>query len=183
MTEILKKKQEILVGSSKLNSLQENYFDKNQFFVKNMMHNKAFLYSVKKNQIETNIQLKAKLLEDFRTRYTNYRSDWVNSLKVKNLNRPLSIDVELASICDLACPHCSREYIVTPDKIMNIDLYRKIIDEISIMEVPSIKLNWRGEPLLHPNIFECIDYAKKKGILEVIINTNATSLTKKNQSN
>ena len=60
-----------------------------------------------------------------------------------------------------------------------MNLYKKIIDEISIMEVPSIKLNWRGEPLLHPNIFECIDYAKKKGILEVIINTNATSLTKK----
>ena len=82
--------------------------------------------------------------------------------KVKNINRPLSIDVELASICDLACPHCSREYIVTPDKIMNMNLYKKIIDEISIMEVPSIKLNWRGEPLLHPNIFECIDYAKKE---------------------
>jgi len=62
---------------------------------------------------------------------------------------------------------------------MNMDLYRKIIDEISTMKVPSIKLNWRGEPLLHPNIIECIDYAKQKGILEVIINTNATSLTKK----
>lgn len=179
MTEILKKKQEILVGSSKLNSLKENHFDKNKFFVENMMHNKAFLYHVKKNHIETNSQEHLKLLENFRTRYINYRSDWVNSLKVKNINRPLSIDVELASICDLACPHCSREYIVTPDKIMNMDLYKKIIDEISIMEVPSIKLNWRGEPLLHPNIFECIDYAKKKGILEVIINTNATSLTKK----
>ena len=162
MTEISKKKQEILVGSSKLNLLKENHFDKNKFFVENMMHNKAFLYHVKKNHIETNSQEQLKLLENFRTRYINYRSDWVNSLKVKNINRPLSIDVELASICDLACPHCSREYIVTPDKIMNMNLYKKIIDEISIMEVPSIKLNWRGEPLLHPNIFECIDYAKKK---------------------
>ena len=48
MTEISKKKQEILVGSSKLNLLKENHFDKNKFFVENMMHNKAFLYTLRK---------------------------------------------------------------------------------------------------------------------------------------
>ena len=89
------------------------------------------------------------------------------------------VDIETAAICDLACPHCYREYILTPDKIMKFENYRKIIDEISELKVPSIKLNWRGEPLLNPNINKFIEYAKIKGILEVSINTNATNLNDK----
>ena len=91
----------------------------------------------------------------------------------------MSIDIETAAICDLACPHCSREYIITPDKIMDEDLYKKIIDETSKLNIPSIKLNWRGEPLLNPKMPEMIKYAKSKGILEVLINTNAVSLNEK----
>ena len=39
-----------------------------------------------------------------------------------------------------------------------------------------MKFNWRGEPLLNPSLTEIIDYAKRKGVLETIINTNATKL-------
>lgn len=39
-----------------------------------------------------------------------------------------------------------------------------------------MKFNWRGEPLLNPAIFEIINYAKSSGVLETIINTNATEL-------
>ena len=53
------------------------------------------------------------------------------------------------------------------------------LDEISEMGVPSIKLNWRGEPLLHPKLCDFISYAKNKSIIDVSINTNATTLTKK----
>ena len=42
--------------------------------------------------------------------------------------------------------------------------------------IPSIKFNWRGEPLLNSKLPEIIDYAKQKGILETMINTNATKL-------
>ena len=34
------------------------------------------------------------------------------------------------------------------------------------------------EPLLNPHIHEIIAYAKKKGIIDTIINTNATQLTR-----
>ena len=42
-----------------------------------------------------------------------------------------------------------------------------------------MKFNWRGEPLLNPNLGELIKFAKDEGILETIINTNATNLTEK----
>ena len=71
------------------------------------------------------------------------------------------------------------EYILTPDKIMNFEMYKKIIDEIVLLGVPSIKLNWRGEPLLNKQIGKFIKYAKISGILDVAINTNATNLDEK----
>ena len=62
---------------------------------------------------------------------------------------------------------------------MDFNTYKEIINEITKMEVPSIKLNWRGEPLLNPQIGKFIKYAKSAGILEVAINTNATKLDQK----
>ena len=35
-----------------------------------------------------------------------------------NYIRPLCLDIEIASICDLACGFCYREYLATPDKII-----------------------------------------------------------------
>ena len=63
---------------------------------------------------------------------------------------------------------------------MSERLFYKIIDEIKDLEVPSIKLNWRGEPMLHPKIFDFIKFAKQNKILDIIINTNATHLNEKN---
>lgn len=91
----------------------------------------------------------------------------------------MCIDIEVAAVCDLACPHCYRQFIATPDKIMSSELVYKIIDQASELGVPSMKFNWRGEPLLHPELHKHIHYAKKKGILETIINTNATMLDEK----
>ena len=81
----------------------------------------------------------------------------------------MCVDIEIAAICDLACPFCYRQYVATPDKIMDKKLAFKLIDQASEMNVPSMKFNWRGEPLLNPKIYDYINYAKKKGIIETII--------------
>lgn len=131
------------------------------------------------------------LLEAFRGRYRDYRQGWsgqprkaVTEGLTGNAFResgmvPLCVDIETAAVCDLACPFCYRQFIATPDKIIDEDLYRRIIDQCAELEVPSIKLNWRGEPLLHPKLPELVAYAKRQGILETIINTNATTLDEK----
>ena len=63
---------------------------------------------------------------------------------------PLCVDIEVASICDLACPFCYREFVVTPDKIIDEKLCYNLIDQVADLGVPSMKFNWRGEPLLNP---------------------------------
>ncbi len=172
--------QEILKGSSKLFSSKKKEFNRTDYMLQNMKYNGAFISRSK------NADNKSKILEELKKEYKNYRDNWVGALKKyddeknfdngKKIAPPLSVDIETASICDLACPHCSREYIITPDKIMNFELYKKIIEECVKLKVPSIKLNWRGEPLLNSKIHEFIKYAKEKGILEVSINTNAVTL-------
>ena len=175
--------KKIQAGSSKL--INKEAFDKDNYKIENMLFNKAYIFYLEKNNIN-NKTLKNEVLQDFKKKYNDYRSHWTNvnrniiQNKIQNhLKKPYCIDIEVASICDLACPHCYREYIVTPDKIMKEELFKKIIKQIEELEVPSIKLNWRGEPLLNPKILEFIDLAKKAGVIEVSINTNATTLDEK----
>ena len=128
------------------------------------------------------------LLADFRDRYRCYREGWralprdavAQKLTGDDFRTqghvPLCVDLESAAVCDLACPFCYRQFIATPDKIMDPELAFKIIDQAADLRVPSMKFNWRGEPLLNPKLPDFIAYAKKRGILETIINTNATEL-------
>ena len=181
MSKIDSLEQEILKGSSKLFSGEKKEFNRTEYVLQNMQFNDAFISRSK------NSHNKSKILQELKEEYKNYRDNWVGVLKKyddsrnfekgKKISPPLSVDIETASICDLACPHCSREYIITPDKIMNFELYKKIIKECVKLKIPSIKLNWRGEPLLNSKIHEFIRYAKEKGILEVSINTNAVTLS------
>ena len=180
-------KNEILVGSALLKDKKiTKHFDRNSYMLNHMDENKAYKYEIDKSNIN-----KDDILKSYRNRFINYRKNWLNQpkkciqkkysnedLKKKNI-LPLCLDIEVASICDLACPFCFREFIVTPDKIIDDSFCYNLIDQAADLKIPSIKFNWRGEPLLHPKLPEFIDYAKNKGILETIINTNATTLTKK----
>lgn len=162
--------------------------DKLNFMLGSMKNNKAFLDAALNLEKKDDKDL---LLQKHKDKYLNYRKNWRNFPKMaiskklygddlKKIDAPpLCIDVELAAVCDLACPHCYRQTIATPDKIMKKELAFKIIDQASLLKVPSMKFNWRGEPLLNPQLPEIISYAKSKGILETIINTNATKLNDK----
>ena len=156
-----------------------------------MADNKAYRYAAERAGGDPD----GRLLEAHRERFRRYRAGWRGQPRRaidENLTgeafassgmQPLCVDIEVAAVCDLACPFCFRQYIATPDKIISGKLYRRLIEECGKLQVPSIKLNWRGEPLLHPKIAEFIDLAKRAGVLEVMINTNATRLDEKMSRN
>ncbi len=177
-------KQNLVEGSSFLRDQKSKNFDREKFMVDNMEHNLSFKEEINKFNDLTEDE-HSLILEKFKKKYKNYRLSWFDNPKTAfetgkfDQFNPLCLDIETAAICDLACPHCFREYILTPDKIMDFDFYKRIIDTAVKFDVPSIKLNWRGEPLLNPKLEKFISYAKKRGILEVSINTNATTLTSK----
>jgi radical SAM protein with 4Fe4S-binding SPASM domain len=71
------------------------------------------------------------------------------------------------------CPNDS----IKPEKkgFMDLILFKQIVDEICDYTT-DIYLHHRGEPLLHPDLFEMIQYAKQKG-LHTKLHSNATQLT------
>ena len=183
--QIVKHEQDVLVGSSRITSANQKEYDREAYMVENMNHNKAYLNSLENDKNAS----PPELLVRFQKYYKEYRRLWTDQPKecykqsvTSNLldkgYRPLSIDIETAAVCDLACPFCYRESLATPDKTMNMELFKSIVDQAADLGVPSIKLNWRGEPLLHPKLYKMVEYAKQKGIIETIINTNATNLTR-----
>ena len=68
-----------------------------------------------------------------------------------------------------------------PDYI-EMDLYDKILKEIKKYGLPSIKFNFRGEPLMHPDICEIIRNAHSCR-LKIGMSTNGGLLWDKNRQN
>lgn len=93
---------------------------------------------------------------------------------------PLHVDLELASICNLRCPMC---YTITEAfkekvnaKLMDFDLFARLVDECAAGGVYSIRLSFRGEAFLHPRFLDCLRHAKRAGIQEVSSLTNGVRL-------
>ena len=84
---------------------------------------------------------------------------------------PLHVDIESSSSCNMNCPMCYRSGLKETGH-MDIDIFKKAVDECSDQNVFSIRLSWRGETLSHPQIKEMISYSAKK-IKNVSFLTNA----------
>ncbi len=109
-----------------------------------------------------------------------YRRKWRENPHHHIVGRfPIHLDVESTSVCNLKCPFCAGTYERYDHGFMDFDLYRNIIDEGCEKGLYSIKLNFRGEPLMHPRIADMVAYAKQQGIVDVFFNTNATLLTER----
>ena len=112
--------------------------------------------------------------------YVEYRRKWNNNPKNHVVERfPIHMDIESTSVCNLRCVTCFQAYETIPSGYMKLELFRKIIDEGAEKGLRSMKLNYRGEPMLHPKLPEMVKYAKDKGIMEVMFNSNCTFLTEK----
>lgn len=91
---------------------------------------------------------------------------------------PLNIAVEPSNFCNLNCIMCANDKLTRKRGVMDIRLYKKIIDEIAT-ENPYTRLwlDFYGEPLLQKfKLFYMIDYAVKKGLKNIDLNTNAMLL-------
>lgn len=91
---------------------------------------------------------------------------------------PLNVIVEPGNYCNLNCTTCANNKLTRPKGQMDILLYKKIIDEIAA-ENPYTRvwLDFYGEPLLQKfKIYYMIDYARKKGLHNIEMNTNGTLL-------
>jgi len=93
---------------------------------------------------------------------------------------PLNIAIDVTSNCNLNCRMCAHDKLTRAKGFMSMSLYKKIIDEIAQENKGTrIWLDAYGEPLLAGwKLYYMIDYAKKKGLYNVCMNTNGTLLKK-----
>ena len=93
---------------------------------------------------------------------------------------PVYVLVEPTSICNLRCTMCfqvDQSFTRKPFMgMMDIDLYKRVIDELVAGGTRALTLASRGEPTLHPKLGEMLRYAGGK-FLDLKLNTNATRMT------
>jgi len=88
---------------------------------------------------------------------------------------PKRIEIELVSDCNLKCTYCPRRHIDELIGYMNIDLFKKIVDEAAKYPETILVLHRRGESMLHPNFNYMLNYVAGK-FKEVQMATNCTLL-------
>lgn len=85
--------------------------------------------------------------------------------KVVHWGKPLSMEIEPTTSCNLRCPQCPsglREFSRNTG-MLNLDLYKKIIDEIH-EELVWLILYFQGEPFLNKQFLEFVSYASVRNI-------------------
>lgn len=119
---------------------------------------------------------------DHTARFARYRDLWKQTGQYEVITDfPLHLDIELSAVCNLRCRHCFQNGLLEgPLGLMPFELFKKILDEGISRGLCAIKLQVRGESLLHPRFFDCVSYAKDSGIIDVQVTTNATLLNSDN---
>jgi len=95
---------------------------------------------------------------------------------MEKLEFPNRITIELTNQCNVSCSFCPRQEVDMQIGFMDIELYKKIIDEASQHLPVKLVIFFRGESLLHPQFIECLKYAKEKGIGPIQFASNALAL-------
>lgn len=91
---------------------------------------------------------------------------------------PIRIEIEPTNKCNSYCSYCPRRFMKYKEGFMDISLYNKLIDEISVYPDRTLVLFRRGESLLHPELTRMLDYAKGK-FSQIQLSTNASLMDRK----
>jgi len=98
-------------------------------------------------------------------------------------NFPNYLLIEPASACNLRCTMCFQiDQSFSNNKnfmgMMDVELFKNIIDQAQKGGTKAITLASRGEPTLHPKLGEMLEYCSGK-FFELKLNTHANNLTEK----
>ena len=99
-----------------------------------------------------------------------------------DMSFPELISIEIASACNISCVHCPpqiRELSSQRRKhsIMDLDTFRRLMDEVDKFGPRRIALHKDGEPLLHPQIIDILKRVKQNNEHNVYLTTNAIKLS------
>jgi pyruvate-formate lyase-activating enzyme len=99
---------------------------------------------------------------------------------------PSQVVVDAAEVCNLACVHCPHpEFKKSPHysgAFLEPALNAKMVDEVAEHgrgHTLYIRYTSNGEPLVHPGIYDMLDYAVRRSGVFVTLTTNGTTMNGK----
>ncbi len=110
-----------------------------------------------------------------------YRFKWKYG-KYLNLKKPVCVDLELSSHCNLRCPFCYHAENEVPFKkgMMDYKTAKRILQQAHKLKVPSLKFNFRGESTLNKDFYHITLLAKMQAkgytFQDRIVNTNLVNV-------
>jgi MoaA/NifB/PqqE/SkfB family radical SAM enzyme len=118
-------------------------------------------------------------------KFTEYRKLWDAANRLEIVTEfPLFLHLDMNQNCNYKCPHCIIGHLSEVKEFysgdyLNFDDYKKIIDQGSEYNCPSVSPQGNNEPFLIKNLHEYILYAHKKGFIDIMLNNNGSALTPK----
>jgi len=87
--------------------------------------------------------------------------------------------VEITDTCNLTCPTCYAGSSPSYGRHRTLEEVKKMLDVVVANEhEPDVVQISGGEPTLHPQLFEILDYAKSLPIKHLMLNTNGIKIAK-----
>jgi len=77
---------------------------------------------------------------------------------------PYAVRIESTNLCNARCINCTRDIMTRSTGVMEMGLFKKIVDECAENDVGVIHLHNFGEPFLDRRVFDKIRYIRDRGI-------------------
>jgi MoaA/NifB/PqqE/SkfB family radical SAM enzyme len=92
--------------------------------------------------------------------------------------KPDRIRLENTNVCFAKCNFCPHNRMKRPLGRMTMDLFKYLVKQIADWKVNELVVQGFGEPLVDPNFFERVTYAKSLGINKIQTNVNSEYIKK-----
>jgi MoaA/NifB/PqqE/SkfB family radical SAM enzyme len=89
---------------------------------------------------------------------------WLFPNLLPPIHNPHIIGLELTNDCNMQCVHCFRNRMNEKIGYIDVNLFKKLIDEISTYPMAFLRIVGRGEPALHPELKQIMEYLNDKSI-------------------
>jgi len=90
---------------------------------------------------------------------------------------PEIVQIESTNICNAKCVFCPRDDMARKQGIMDMPLFKKLVDECAELGIEHVRMHNYGEPFVDRSLVEKVRYAKEKGIPQVGMISNGSLIT------
>ena len=90
---------------------------------------------------------------------------------------PEIVQIESTNICNAKCVFCPRDDMARKQGVMDMELFKKVVDECVELGIEHVRMHNYGEPFVDRQLVDKVRYAKQKGVPQVGMISNGSLIT------